>query len=119
MIVNLQDLIQPKERVSFSSVIFFTAVIMLYLSWGYRVGSEGQAGMVNLAFILLSFIASFAYPIFTLIKHHRSMAIASARYLQHLNELSEAELLALLNHKGINRISWRLVSQTGQRRFPK
>lgn len=117
MIVNLQDLIQPNERVTFSSVWFFSAVIMLYLSWGYRLGAEGQAGVINMATILFSAIASFGYPIITLIRHKRTTAIATSRYLQHLDALSEKELLALFNHQKINRASWRLVGQTGKRRF--
>jgi hypothetical protein len=116
MIVNLEQLM-PK-KVQFSSFIFFSFVVIGYLSWGYRIGAKEQAGAISFLLSWVSLVAAFAYPLITIYRHKLQLKIASARYQQHLNALSKRELLTLLSHPELRRSSAKMVRETGALRFP-
>ncbi|WP_445768698.1 hypothetical protein [Rheinheimera sp.] len=116
MVVNIEDLMAKKVKLS--TPLFVTFIILMLMTWGYRIGAGDKAGILSFILYLAFLALSFGYPIVIFRRHLQLFISAKAAYQSYLNGLGKHELLELSRHSAIRPNSKRMVLNTGQRRFP-
>jgi hypothetical protein len=117
MIVNVEDVFYNKPK--FSSLLYFAASIVLFFVYAYRTGAGSEAGGVSLGLLWIMMVLVIGYPVRVFYVFRTRRAQAVLRYISHLEQLDEPEMLRLLHHKKLSSFSRPFVESVGYQRFSK
>lgn len=112
---NLDDYFvnRPKPR----SAVFYSLLIVFFISWSYREGASKITYISEMMFIV-SITALLFYAAYLLLAYRTAKALATKRYMAYLCSLSQSQLQLLLARPDLSPRSTKLVRAHLAQHYP-